>query len=94
MRKVPIVRIVRTVLPARSYPFIFKEGIAEQSYMIRLIGESERQKRPRSWLTSRLFSVISAPIAMYFAFRTRTTDLLPWCGRTSSGSIFENYRGR
>ena len=26
------------------YPFIFKEGIAEQSYMIQLIGEAERAK--------------------------------------------------
>jgi hypothetical protein len=26
------------------YPFIFKEGIAEQSYMIQLIGEAEKAK--------------------------------------------------
>lgn len=56
------------------YPFIFKEGIAEQSYMIQLI---ERQKTPRSWLTRRPFSMISAPIAIFFAFRTRSSDLLP-----------------
>ena len=27
-----------------QYPFIFKEGIAEQSYIIQLIGESEKTK--------------------------------------------------
>jgi len=27
-----------------SYPLIFKEGIAEQSYMIQLIGEAEKAK--------------------------------------------------
>jgi len=26
------------------YPFVFKEGIAEQSYMIQMIGETERAK--------------------------------------------------
>lgn len=26
------------------YPFIFKEGISEQSYMIQLIGEAEKAK--------------------------------------------------
>src|SRR5215467_3781397 len=36
------------------YPFIFKEGIAEQSYMIQLIGEAEEQRSSR---TKSLFSM-------------------------------------
>jgi hypothetical protein len=31
-------------VPSLLYPFIFKEGLAEQSYMIQLIGEAEKVK--------------------------------------------------
>ena len=33
-----------SVYSSLHYPFIFKEGIAEQSYMIQLIGEAEKAK--------------------------------------------------
>jgi hypothetical protein len=47
-----------------SYPFIFKEGIAEQSYMIHLIGEAERARivaDQKTLLGSLLLSRCSLP---------------------------------
>ncbi|MDQ6759915.1 MAG: hypothetical protein M3Z32_08635, partial [Acidobacteriota bacterium] len=49
-----------------SYPFVFKEGIAEQSYIVQIVGEAEKAK---VLATKRHFSMISAAIAISFAFR-------------------------
>jgi hypothetical protein len=49
-----------------SYPFVFKEGIADQSYMIQLLGEAEKAS---FWPTKGHSSMISAYIAMSFALR-------------------------